>query len=165
MDILFYLWPHCDVILQGITTKFQHDTHNIGNQVCVYQVSCFYASALRRYCEEENGGKNMSLSGWRVVRRPSGRRVNGIRLTVNGKRVWTYLHVCRGRCSIDWWSDAWAARLYIGPADSSLDLVEGGSYIWMRPSWVQRPVSAEIYYIPTAVYTMWRPYIAIYDPK
>ena len=44
-------------------------------QVCVCQVSCFYAFALRRYWEEENGGENMPpkrLAGIVEVQRPQG---------------------------------------------------------------------------------------------
>ena len=44
--------------------------------VCVRTVSRFYSCVLRRYCEEENGGQDMPPSGWRVARRPSGRRVD-----------------------------------------------------------------------------------------
>ena len=61
----------CDVTVTSfykIDTKFVHNIHHISR--CVFQVSFFYAFALRRYCEKNNWGKNMpppppAAGGWR----------------------------------------------------------------------------------------------------
>ena len=71
-DTSFYLWRHCGVILHGIETKF---TSNIYAGMRMPS----FALLLLRVVNILRGKKMRQIyapSGWRVTRRPSGRRVN-----------------------------------------------------------------------------------------
>ena len=67
---------YCNIILNGIDTKFQHVIHHLCAYVC--GKSCAYTSS--RYednARQKLGAKICPPSSWRVARRPSGHRVNG----------------------------------------------------------------------------------------